>query len=638
MEANVASETQALPPAPGSRWQTGRVPHRDVPDRRGTARRSGEPMFSSDPRWGGYPPANFVVHTGPADVRTLPATPFTTLGPAEPGLEPVHTMIQDFSAVADYRMYRLDNNSRFVTSGDAGRIAKYVQRCRGIRPTMRSFDGTDPIQLLPFLKDIRITFNSQHLTEGVAVRVLAHFLERDGERLYTSYTMRGLRAGQLHDEVSGLGLVNQFLKHYLTEDVLGEAYDAVATARQQSHETESTFADRLETAAFRCTEVFSEQSLAHYFVRGVAPATRAAVSETIQQLPSRQKIDLPTIRRIATAEGTTHRARRNLPMPDPKPVGRAGRTTKSATTSAPASTLHVGEDEWQADPVFITQGAGPVGGRPPSSMSTGTTSSYATAFAATSSGARVMDPRVAELDILNGDAGGEAPRVPLLTDDEARHAATFASTNGSAYACWLCRTYGHAMYACPFLSPEQRMFTAYRNYRYQMDTRPGARNLLGQSVDEGRPLRQCFSNRSGGGAHFAPGGGGYRRTERDRRNRPDYRQADTKYPRRGGRGDRGRSRLPQQVQKAIMYLQDWAEDPYPLPAEGHEGEPVPPVPQILRRPIVAARGQEVPEYFANDARPQWGNRPDPRGQGPEEGLATDTQDVSSDSTVSSKKG
>ena len=58
MDANMASETQALPPAPGSRWQTGQVPYRDDPDRGGAARGSGEPMFSVDSRWGGYPPAN----------------------------------------------------------------------------------------------------------------------------------------------------------------------------------------------------------------------------------------------------------------------------------------------------------------------------------------------------------------------------------------------------------------------------------------------------------------------------------------------------------------------------------------------------------------------------------------------------
>ena len=136
--------------------------------------------------------------------------------------------------------------------------------------------------------------------------------------------MRGLRAGQLHDDISWPSLVNQFIKRYLTDDVLGEAYDAIATARQQPHETENAYADRLKSAAFRCTAVFTEQALAHYFVRGLAPATRTAVAKTVQRLPGSQKTDLSGIRRIATAEGTTFRARRGLPLPDPKPAGRAG--------------------------------------------------------------------------------------------------------------------------------------------------------------------------------------------------------------------------------------------------------------------------------------------------------------------------
>ena len=115
MGANVASETQALPHAPVSMQQTGLGPYRDNQDRGGAARGSGEPMFSVDSRWGGYPPANYAKHPGPVDVRTLPITPFGTLGPAEPGLEPVHSMIQEFRAVADYRMYRLGDTSRLVT-------------------------------------------------------------------------------------------------------------------------------------------------------------------------------------------------------------------------------------------------------------------------------------------------------------------------------------------------------------------------------------------------------------------------------------------------------------------------------------------------------------------------------------------
>ena len=170
-----------------------------------------------------------------------------------------------------------------------------------------------------------------------------------------------------------------------------------------------------------------------------------------------------------------------------------------------------------------------------------------------------------------------------------------------------------------------------------METRPGARNLLRQAVGEGRPPRQGYPDRTGRGARFALRGGGYRRSELDGRDRPDYRQADTRYPRQGGRGDRDRSRLPQQVQNAIMYLQDLVEDPYPPPVEGHVGEPVFSAPQILQRLVVAAQGQEVPEYFAVDTQPQWGDRSAPRGQGPEGDVATDSQEVSSDSTGSSKK-
>ena len=94
------------------RW----VPPEDGHGRGGAAPGSREPILSFDPRWGGYQPADLAAHPGPVDIRTLPVTPFGTFGLAEPGLEPVHTMIQEFSAVANYRMYRLDNTSRLVTS------------------------------------------------------------------------------------------------------------------------------------------------------------------------------------------------------------------------------------------------------------------------------------------------------------------------------------------------------------------------------------------------------------------------------------------------------------------------------------------------------------------------------------------
>ena len=65
--------------------------------------------------------------------------------------------------------------------------------------------------------------------------------------------------------------------------------------------------------------------------------------KTVRRLLHHQKTDPSTTPRTATADGITYCARRRLPLPDTKPAGRAGKTTKSAATSSPTSTLHIGE-------------------------------------------------------------------------------------------------------------------------------------------------------------------------------------------------------------------------------------------------------------------------------------------------------
>ena len=122
---------------------------------------------------------------------------------------------------------------------------------------------------------------------------------------------------------------------------------------------------------------------------------------------------------------------------------------------------------------------------------------------------------------------------------------------------------------------------------------PGVRNLLRQSVVEDHPPRQGFPNRSGGGARFVPRGGGYRHNEVDPRDWREASQADTLCPRQDGREDQGRYQLPQGVQNATMYLNEWAGDPTSLPTERGGGEPVLAGPQISKRPDFATQGHEV---------------------------------------------
>ena len=176
------------------------------------------------------------------------------------------------------------------------------------------------------------------------------------------------------------------------------------------------------------------------------------------------KTKLSTIRRIATAEGTTFGARRGLPLPYLKPAAKGVRTPRSRGTSSPAPALHIVEDEWQADPVLITQGFDRARDRHPTPASTRSPGSFATAFAHTPRATSGPNHNGSELEISRRERDRLSPYMPRLTDKEARHAAMFASTDGSAYVCWLCRTYGHAMDARLFLSPDKRQFTAYRNY------------------------------------------------------------------------------------------------------------------------------------------------------------------------------
>ena len=55
-DANFASETQALPHASVSMRQLRQIPYGHDQECGGAPRGSGEPLFSVDPRWGGYPP------------------------------------------------------------------------------------------------------------------------------------------------------------------------------------------------------------------------------------------------------------------------------------------------------------------------------------------------------------------------------------------------------------------------------------------------------------------------------------------------------------------------------------------------------------------------------------------------------
>ena len=85
-----------------------------------------------------------------------------------------------------------------------------------------------------------------------------------------------------------------------------------------------------------------------------------------------------------------------------------------------------------------------------------------------------------------------------------------------------------------------------------------------------------------------------------------------------------------------MYLQDWAEDPNPLPPNEQGGPPTLAVPQVLQRLDAATRGRDVLEYIAEATNPEGVGRPHPLDRVPDVALAIGDGATSSDSSSSTK--
>ena len=85
-----------------------------------------------------------------------------------------------------------------------------------------------------------------------------------------------------------------------------------------------------------------------------------------------------------------------------------------------------------------------------------------------------------------------------------------------------------------------------------------------------------------------------------------------------------------------MYLQNCAEEARALPSGEREGEMAPAAPQIPQRTDVENQGLKVSEYVDEDAKPRWVKDAYPLVGGREDALATGSNQLSSDSSGSSK--
>ena len=238
---------------------------------------------------------------------------FHTLQPRTPlyvsnrvaGLEPKRTLLPPFATVVAYETYRIHDQRTILAPNQNLELHRVKRKPEGLIPTLKPFNGTSPTKLLRYFAELRHGFDALGVPEAAVVRSPHFLLEGEATTFYGSSAARGNLSATRIRESTWPHVVNALLDRYLTDSELQKAHDRVTLISQRPAEDENEYADRIIAASHDCSNVFEDQMLVHYYVRGLLDTSREKVIEDMRRLPEHEQRDLTSIRRLAFAQGNT---------------------------------------------------------------------------------------------------------------------------------------------------------------------------------------------------------------------------------------------------------------------------------------------------------------------------------------------
>ena len=252
-----------------------------------------------------------------------------------------------------------------------------------------TFNGKDPITILPFLARFKEACDKNRIGEELAVYCFKKFLSGAPQHLVSSRLVGDSMAtdADQSDMLTTYREVVNFLLHtYATEEAMLEAVQDIENCKQSSSMDEVAYADRLWELALRCGTVFSSNRIKSYFLLGVSSAIRSSVRYHATENP---RIGFQELLAYAKAKGADYRgSRRSTVYPDGNTLrpNRAVSPTRNRRTSmlavdssATPTTVHASSSN--ADDLLLLQGTGTATlPSPPSSLTpTASLSPYGTA-------------------------------------------------------------------------------------------------------------------------------------------------------------------------------------------------------------------------------------------------------------------
>ena len=454
-----------------------------------------------------------------------------------PGLTPHHTMVRAFAKVVDYRAHRLKNTSAVVTPRQTERLRKAAKSVNNTT-LAATFDGSNPIALLGFLRKLVGSFNLANVSEGEAALMLPwHLSDAPHDVVMQKQQEAGRQA--VPYAATWPYLVHALIARFLDDQTLRQAFDAVANEPQRPEEDENAYCDRIQNAAASCFNVFSDAEVVQYFVQGLIPVIRGPVSERLREKSLLEQQDISTARRIAVTEGKTHRLRlHDLAETVKANTTRSVRTRASAdkvtpvlmtgertpSTNYPFTTpATVGPERTPWDPSMSTDLRPPTNmvplrvgkedtytdlvrqmnagfdksdrdlnlGEPnavvrqlfPILSISGLASPTTTSGTSTPTTADDLMGSLSQRSLEGRPINRSTTEVPAILPEQLQKALSVIPTDYWSLSCWTCREEGHTTFTCPFLTWAQRLYFAYRYYLHQIQANPQMATYLAQRED-----------------------------------------------------------------------------------------------------------------------------------------------------------
>jgi hypothetical protein len=199
----------------------------------------------------------------------------------EPGLVPYVAGDDRLRAILDYRSYRLNIRDGHVSSRASGRISEYANRVRSQTP-MR-FSGIPAVGALRFLRTLRIAFDDTGISEGVALRLLPHFLEEPATTAFhRTLRIHGGSVGTYPQAVAW------FLQTYVPESSVALKLREVSLLSRRQEENVDEFAMRLQAEAALLGDLISERTLRTHFYAGLDGPTATFAQSLLPHGPVMQ--------------------------------------------------------------------------------------------------------------------------------------------------------------------------------------------------------------------------------------------------------------------------------------------------------------------------------------------------------------